>query len=79
MSNNKSEVYAVFETKLKDKDVSLLIGSEMKRLAVGDIVFHDKSPEKDREAMKAYLMIHPKASIVDMILNLVVSAREQET
>ena len=78
MPTCKNEVYAVSETKLKDKSVSLLIGSEMNRLAVGDLILHDKSSEADRAAVKAYLMNHPKASLVDMFLSLIVNARGRE-
>ena len=51
MPKHDHKVYAICETKLKDKGVSLAIGSEMKRLAVGDIIFHDKSSEEDRATM----------------------------
>jgi hypothetical protein len=79
MSSRKNEVCAVAEMQLKDQKVSVVIGSEMNRLAVGDLILDGQSSEQDRAAMKAWLMKHPKASIVDMIFDLVISARGKQT
>jgi len=75
----KNEIYATSKTQLKDKTVSLSIGSPTNQLSVGDILFHKKSSEEDRAVMKAYLMKHPKSAVVDMFLDLVIHAHAPRT
>ncbi len=79
MASRKNEIYAVSETQLKDKNVSLSIGSATNQLSVGDILFHKKSSDEDRAVMKAYLMKHPKSAVVDMFLNLIIHAHAPRT
>jgi hypothetical protein len=78
MASQKDAIYASYETKLKDIDVTLKIGSGINRLSVGDIILHNKSSEEDRAVMKACLMKHPKSAVVDTFLNLLIHARGQK-
>jgi len=76
MATRKNTVCAASETKWKDKDVALQVGTNTVRLSVGDIILHDRSSEEDRAVMKTYLMKHPKAAVVDMFLSLLLKLKE---
>jgi len=79
MASRVNVIYATSKTQLKDKNVSLSLGSAANQLSVGDILFHKKSSEEDRAVMKAYLMKHPKSAVVDMFLNLIIHAHAPRT